>query len=126
MSKLQDQKSKERINEYGLDVDAILQVRVVEGRDIMPMDITGKSDPYVVMQLGKETFKTKYIKQELNPVWNEIFSFDVTTGREILDIKVFDFDEFGSDDFCGKFALDLNDFRDQLPHDNWYTLMPQT
>ena len=126
MEKLKEQKLKERINEYGLDADAVLSVRVVEGRDLMPMDITGKSDPYVVMQLGKETFKTKYIAQTLNPVWNEIFTFDVETGREFLDIKVYDFDEFGSDDFCGKFSLDLNDFRDQLPHDSWYTLLPDS
>jgi Ca2+-dependent lipid-binding protein len=106
-----------------LDDDSVLQIRVVEGRDLMPMDITGKSDPYVVMQLGKETFKTKYIAQELNPVWNEIFTFDVTTGREILDVKVYNHGEFGSDDFCGKFSLDLNEFRDQMPHDNWYSLV---
>ena len=56
-------------------------------------------------------------------MWNEIFTFDVTTGREILDVKVYDHDEFGSDDFCGKFSLDLNEFRDQLPHDNWYGLI---
>ncbi len=45
-----------------MDDDAVLQVRVIEGRDLMPMDYTGKSDPYVVLQLGKENFKTKYIE----------------------------------------------------------------
>jgi Ca2+-dependent lipid-binding protein len=69
-----------------LDDDAVLQVRVIEGRDLMPMDYTGKSDPYVVLQLGKENFKTKYIEQDLNPVWNEIFTFDIMTGQEQLSL----------------------------------------
>jgi hypothetical protein len=40
------------VNAYGLDEDALVSVRVVEARDLMPMDITGKSDPYVVLNLG--------------------------------------------------------------------------
>jgi hypothetical protein len=43
---------KERTNVYGLDEDAILSVRVVEGRELSPMDISGKSDPYVILRLG--------------------------------------------------------------------------
>lgn len=50
--KLAEQKQKERVNAYGLDLDAILTVRVVEARDLMPMDLNGKSDPYVVLKLG--------------------------------------------------------------------------
>ncbi len=65
-----------------MDEDAVLVVRVVEARNLMPMDYTGKSDPYVVLNFGGETFTTRYIKQDLNPVWNEIHSFDVKTGRE--------------------------------------------
>lgn len=115
------------MNEYGLDDDAVLQVRVIEGRDLMPMDMTGKSDPYVVLQLGKETFKTRYIAQDLNPVWNEVFTFDVLTGQEQLNVQVFDYDEFGSDDFCGKCVLQLDDgLRDQGQHDTWYTLEADT
>jgi hypothetical protein len=50
--KLKEQKAREKVNAYGLDLDALLSVRVVEARDLMPMDITGKSDPYVVLKLG--------------------------------------------------------------------------
>jgi len=32
--------------------DAVLKINVVEGRDMMPMDMTGKSDPYVVLSMG--------------------------------------------------------------------------
>ena len=87
----------------GLDVDAVFSVRVVEGRDLLPMDMTGKSDPYVVMNFGNQTFRSNYVKQDLNPVWNEVYNFDVESGNEVLEVNVYDKDDFGSDDFEGKF-----------------------
>ena len=53
--KLKEQKAREKVNAYGLDLDALLSVRVVEARDLMPMDITGKSDPYIILKLGNQT-----------------------------------------------------------------------
>jgi Ca2+-dependent lipid-binding protein len=112
--KLTEQKQKERVNAYGLDLDAILTVRVVEARDLMPMDLNGKSDPYVVLKLGNmQTQRTNFVSSELNPVWNEVFTFDVDTGKELLELSVFDKDDFGSDDFLGAFALKLDGYRDQ-------------
>ena len=51
----------------------------------MPMDLSGKSDPYCVFQFGEpgknlEKQQSNYIEQDLNPVWNEVFTFDVQTG----------------------------------------------
>ena len=54
---------------------------------------------------------------ELNPVWNEVFTFDVDTGKELLEVQAFDKDDFGSDDFLGQFSLKLDGYRDQQPHD---------
>jgi Ca2+-dependent lipid-binding protein len=34
-------------------------------------------------------------------VWNEVFTFDVETGKEILTVEVYDKDDFGTDDFEG-------------------------
>lgn len=79
----------------------------------MPMDYTGKSDPYAVLKFGNDTFRTRYIKQDLNPVWNEVHNFDVETGKEQLKIDVYDKDEFGSDDHLGKAAIfSLFEFND--------------
>jgi hypothetical protein len=36
-------------------------------------------------------------------VWNEVFTFDVETGKEILHVSIYDKDDFGSDDFEGQF-----------------------
>ena len=67
------------------------------------MDFSGKSDPYCVIKFGNQQVKTNYVRQELNPVWNEVFALEVETGSEILRVEVYDRDEIGSDDFEGSF-----------------------
>lgn len=55
-------------------------------------------------------------------MWNEVFTFDVQTGKELMEITVFDRDDFGTDDFEGRFEFDLEEFKDQAPHDLWFDL----
>lgn len=33
----------------------------------------GKSDPYAKISVGEESFKSNVIKENLNPVWNEMY-----------------------------------------------------
>lgn len=35
--------------------------------------VKGKSDPYVKINIGNNTFKSHVIKENLNPTWNEIY-----------------------------------------------------
>jgi Ca2+-dependent lipid-binding protein len=37
------------------------------------MDITGYSDPFCILKISEQKFKTKVKKRTLNPVWNEKF-----------------------------------------------------
>ena len=45
-------------------------------------------------------------------MWNEVFTFDVETGKEFMELEVFDRDDFGSDDFEGRIEFDLQDYID--------------
>jgi len=45
-------------------------------------------------------------------VWNEVFTFDVETGREVLELTVFDKDDFGTDDYLGKCVVPLDSLKD--------------
>lgn len=99
---------------------------MVEARDLMPMDYNGKSDPYVVLTFGGEKFTTRFVKENLNPVWNEVHNFDVKNGREDLKVEVYDKDEFGKDDYIGGYLIpNLEEYKDQTPKDKWINLIPE-
>ena len=45
-------------------------------------------------------------------MWNEIFTFDVQSGKEVMELMVYDKDDFGKDDFEGRAEFTLENFID--------------
>lgn len=103
-------------------VGSILTVHVVEARDLRPMDMSGSSDPYVLLDIEDQLVQSNYRKSTLNPVWNESFTFDITNGNNELKIVIMDKDTFGTDDFQGECYFGLDNLRDQMKHDVWLDL----
>lgn len=54
-------------------IHVLVRVYVVKATDLHPMDLNGKADPYVVLQLGSKRISDKdnYISKQLNPVFGK-------------------------------------------------------
>jgi Ca2+-dependent lipid-binding protein len=75
-----------------------------------PEPLGGSTDPYCVVSLNNrdELGKTKTIKSNSNPRWNETIFVIVSSFTDALTLSVFDFNEFRKDKELGtaNFALD--------------------
>ncbi|XP_042583140.1 multiple C2 and transmembrane domain-containing protein 2-like isoform X1 [Cyprinus carpio] len=86
----------------------LLTICLKEGRGLVIRDRCGTSDPYVKFKLdGKTLYKSKVVYKNLNPVWNETFSFPIRNLDKKLFIKVYDRD-LTTDDFMGSCGVELN------------------
>lgn len=57
----------------------VLRMHVLEAQDLIAKDrflgglVKGKSDPYVKLKLAGRSFRTRVVREDLNPRWNEVF-----------------------------------------------------
>ncbi|XP_051270308.1 extended synaptotagmin-1 isoform X1 [Dicentrarchus labrax] len=109
--------------------EGLLRIHLLAGQNLVPKDnmmggmVKGKSDPYVKINIGGETFTSQVIKSNLNPTWNEMYEVILTQlpGQE-LHVEVFDKDMDMKDDFMGRLKISLKDIIDSQYTDQWYTL----
>ncbi|XP_016103341.1 multiple C2 and transmembrane domain-containing protein 2-like [Sinocyclocheilus grahami] len=79
----------------------LLTINLKEGKNLVIRDRSGTSDPFVKFKLdGKNIYKSKVVNKNLNPTWNESFSFPVRDLDQTLHLKVYDRD-LRSNDFMG-------------------------
>ncbi|XP_073706261.1 multiple C2 and transmembrane domain-containing protein 2 [Garra rufa] len=88
-------------------VQYLLTISLREGRNLVIRDRSGTSDPFVKFKLdGKNIYKSKVVNKNLNPIWNESFSFPVRDLDQTLHLKVYDRD-LRSNDFMGSCSFPL-------------------
>ncbi|VFQ84776.1 unnamed protein product [Cuscuta campestris] len=78
----------------------VLTVTVISAEELPVTDLSGKSDPFVVITMKKSEHKskTRVLNNTLNPVWNQTFDIIVEDGlRDLLILEVWDHDTFGKD-----------------------------
>ncbi|XP_045037617.2 fer-1-like protein 6 isoform X2 [Desmodus rotundus] len=91
-------------------VKVLIRVYVVAAFNLSPADPDGKSDPYIVVKLGKTEIKDrdKYIPKQLNPVFGRSFEIQATFPKEsLLSVLIYDHDMIGTDDLIGETRIDL-------------------
>ncbi|XP_076904942.1 putative ADP-ribosylation factor GTPase-activating protein AGD11 [Bidens hawaiensis] len=84
----------------------LIKVKVVRGTDLAIRDVRS-SDPYVMLSLGNQSVKTRVIKNNLNPVWNERLMLSIPEDVPPLILSVYDKDKFTEDDFMGEAEIDI-------------------
>ncbi|XP_072228800.1 multiple C2 and transmembrane domain-containing protein 1-like isoform X1 [Leuresthes tenuis] len=96
---------------FNLKDIGILQVKVLRAEGLMAADVTGKSDPFCVLELNNDRLQTHTVHKNLSPEWNKVFTFNVKDIHSLLEVTVFDEDRDRSADFLGKVAIPLLNVR---------------
>ncbi|XP_029125350.1 probable ADP-ribosylation factor GTPase-activating protein AGD11 [Cajanus cajan] len=84
----------------------LIKVNIVRGTHLAVRDVM-TSDPYVIISLGHQSVKTRVIKNNLNPVWNESLMLSIPKNIPPLKVLVYDKDTFSTDDFMGEAEIDI-------------------
>uniref|UniRef100_A0A7N6ATL5 Extended synaptotagmin-like protein 1a n=1 Tax=Anabas testudineus TaxID=64144 RepID=A0A7N6ATL5_ANATE len=103
--------------------EGVLRINLVEAQNLIAKDnfmggmVKGKSDPYVKIRVAGITFRSHTIKENLNPLWNELYEVILTQlpGQEI-QFELFDKD-IDQDDFLGRWVQAV-----EKENMSWYTL----
>ncbi|KAK1577908.1 hypothetical protein Q3G72_025919 [Acer saccharum] len=72
------------------------------------------SDPYVIVRMGKQKLKTRVVKQNVNPEWNEDLTLSVADPSLPIKLSVYDRDTFSLDDKMGDAEFHINPFLEAL------------
>ncbi|XP_072462227.1 multiple C2 and transmembrane domain-containing protein 1 isoform X5 [Notamacropus eugenii] len=115
VNSLEDQKEREAILKryspmrmfHNVKDVGFLQVKVIRAEGLMAADVTGKSDPFCVVELNNDRLLTHTVYKNLNPEWNKVFTFNIKDIHSVLEVTVYDEDRDRSADFLGKVAIPL-------------------
>merc|ERR1719509_691650 len=85
-----------------------VDLEIVSGIYLVPMDYGGTSDPYVKVLLDNKIIqKTRSKNKTLAPQWNEKFTIYIENKNTPLVLQVYDKDFMKPDDFMGQAELNL-------------------
>ncbi|CAG9823457.1 unnamed protein product [Phaedon cochleariae] len=116
-------KSVEAVELKALEPAGVLRVHVFEAKDLERKDVTGKSDPYVVLTVGAQEYKTHVVKRDLNPKWDYWCEFAILDPLgQHMQFKLFDQDDLNEDDFMGSGIVEIGKVIKEGKNDKWFKL----
>uniref|UniRef100_A0A7N1A7B4 C2 domain-containing protein n=1 Tax=Kalanchoe fedtschenkoi TaxID=63787 RepID=A0A7N1A7B4_KALFE len=91
----------------------LLRIRVKRGINLAVRDVRS-SDPYCVVKMGRQKLKTRFIRKDTNPEWNEDLTLSVADPNLPVTLTVYDHDTFSKDDKMGVAEFDVKPFLSAL------------
>ncbi|CAK9807756.1 Extended synaptotagmin-2 [Anthophora plagiata] len=87
--------------------EGVLRIHVVEAKHLMKKDIgvlgKGKSDPYAIINIGAQEFRTKTIDNTVNPKWDFWCECAVTSAiAQQITLLLWDYDDTKGDESLGR------------------------
>ncbi|KAI4903465.1 hypothetical protein NFI96_015902 [Prochilodus magdalenae] len=106
----------------------VVRIHLLEAEKLAAKDnyvkgvMAGMSDPYALIRVGPQTFKSRHHDNTSSPKWNEMYEVIVheVPGQE-LEVEVYDKDP-DKDDFLGRTKMDLGIVKNAKVIDEWFTL----
>ncbi|KAA6355142.1 MAG: hypothetical protein EZS28_049331 [Streblomastix strix] len=103
-------KSKETIDDKY--VKGVVKFSNISVRNIPKMDLIGKSDPYVVFEIGTDSQQTTVAKESLDYDYlNEEYQIAIDPQSKVsngqVSVSVFDYDSFSKNDLVGTVNVDV-------------------
>ncbi|XP_065092589.1 extended synaptotagmin-2 isoform X3 [Ochlerotatus camptorhynchus] len=107
--------------------EGVLRIHVVEAKDLMKKDISvlgkGKSDPYAIVSVGAQQFRTQTIDNTVNPKWDYWCEACVDVSHQtLIGLKLFDWDRTGDHDPLGRATVEISSVTKNGEIDTWLTL----
>lgn len=107
--------------------EGLLRIHVVQARHLMKKDISmlgkGKSDPYAIITVGSQEFKTKTIDNTVDPKWDYWCECIVMSSiAQQLGVALWDKDEPKGDENLGSILIEISRVKEKGIIDNWFTL----
>ncbi|KAI3519342.1 hypothetical protein L1887_08372 [Cichorium endivia] len=90
----------------------LLRVHVQKGVNLAIRDLRS-SDPYVIIRMGKQIVKTRVVRSNLNPVWDEELTLAIVEPLPVR-LEVYDWDRFSPDDKMGDAEFDFKPFLESV------------
>ncbi|PON38276.1 C2 domain containing protein [Parasponia andersonii] len=87
----------------------LLRIHVHRGVNLAIRDARS-SDPYVVVKLGKQKLKTRVVKKNVNPEWNDFLTLSIADPNTPVKLFVYDKDTFSFDDKMGDAEFEIGPF----------------
>merc|ERR1712013_550085 len=95
---------------YDITYVGKLQLNIRQAKELEKKDVFQKADPYVLINFGTFSSKSKKIKNTLNPAWNHEVILDIDKNSPTqIELRLFDWERFGKDEPMGMASISVSE-----------------